>query len=147
MIMAKKTPTLTTSEAAERSGVSVRAIRTAITRGELTASKEGRSLVIAEADLTAWLAGRGTTEAAATPAAGGNRAIEALVVEDERPFVLHLGYDGWNDIEDRPSSPERDGVHAVRVAADEVAGRGQINYTRFYPDENRWEGQDHLVAL
>ncbi|HUH92194.1 MAG TPA: glycoside hydrolase family 15 protein [Casimicrobiaceae bacterium] len=70
-----------------------------------------------------------------------------LIVEADAAFVLHLGFDGWLDVRDRESEPLPWGRHGVRLAADELAPRGRIDFTRRFVDPSRWEGADHEVQL
>jgi glucoamylase len=68
-----------------------------------------------------------------------------LCIEDRQAFTLHLGWDGWNDIEDLESEPLPFGLWGVVIDADRYRGRKQLNFTRRYGE--RWEGQDHLVEI
>jgi glucoamylase len=71
----------------------------------------------------------------------------SLVIEDQQPFVLHLGWDGWAKVEDRASLPIGLGMHGVRLQSSELAPGAVLNFTRFDPIEDRWEGEDHEVRL
>ena len=44
------------------------------------------------------------------------RAGQRLIIEDQQPFVLHFGVDGWTNVVDRRSSPLGVGRHEVRQA-------------------------------
>ena len=68
-----------------------------------------------------------------------------LLIEDREPFTLHLGWDGWRDVEDLEARPLPFGLCGVALDADRYRGRGTLNFTRRYGD--RWEGQDHTVEL
>jgi glucoamylase len=68
-----------------------------------------------------------------------------LQVEDRRDFTLHLGWDGWQEVEDLPSQPLPFGLWGVAIGAERYSGRKQLNFTRRYADG--WEGQDHSVEL
>ena len=72
-------------------------------------------------------------------------AGRSLVIEDERPFVLHFGLDDWRGVSDRPSFPFG-GVHRVSLLRTDLRG-ATLNFTRFYPSEDRWEGVDHTVGI
>jgi len=69
------------------------------------------------------------------------------VIEDQQPFLLHLGFDGWLTSEDRSSEPLAFGMHGVRLAASELADAQVLDFTRFYPETGNWEGRDHRVRL
>jgi glucoamylase len=71
----------------------------------------------------------------------------SILVEDQQPFVLHLGFDGWRDVADRPSAPLGLGMHGVRLTGADCQGRTALNFTRYYPATGSWEGRDHAVAL
>jgi glucoamylase len=70
-----------------------------------------------------------------------------LLVEMREPFLLHLGFDGWQAIEDRPSRPLSFGWHGVALSKDELAGRQLVDFTSYFIDAARWEGVDHQVRI
>lgn len=69
----------------------------------------------------------------------------ALVVEGGGPFVLHFGFDGWQAVAERESSPLGLGMHGVRLEPHELAPHAALDFTRRFPNE--WEGADHRVEL
>ena len=69
----------------------------------------------------------------------------ALRIEDRRPFTLHFGFDGWQDVQDRVAAAEPFGIWSVLLAADELAHHQQVDFTRRYAAG--WEGVDHRVLL
>jgi glucoamylase len=70
-----------------------------------------------------------------------------LLIEMRAPFMLHLGFDGWQATEDRPSTPLPFGMHGVRLIKHELAGRQVLDFTCYLVDDARWEGSDHHVRL
>jgi glucoamylase len=72
-------------------------------------------------------------------------AGKLLVIEDRVPFTLHLGFDGWQRIEDRPAQPGPFGIWSVALTDQELAEAGELNFTRRY--EGSWENCDHQVSL
>ena len=68
-----------------------------------------------------------------------------LLIEMQSPFILHIGFDGWNSVEDRPSAPLPFGRHGVCLTRAEVAGRSVLDFTRYFLNEGRWEGVDYHV--
>lgn len=72
-------------------------------------------------------------------------AGRSLWIEDQRPFVLHFGLDGWQGVSDRPSFPVG-GAHRVTLLRSDLRGEA-LNFTRFYPTEARWEGIDHAIRI
>lgn len=70
-----------------------------------------------------------------------------LLIDAAAPFLLHMGFDGWHNIEDRMSVPLPLGRHGIRFSAGELAGRGVLDFTLYFVEEKRWEGADHQIAL
>jgi hypothetical protein len=70
-----------------------------------------------------------------------------LLIDLPAPFVLHLGYDGWQAGEDRKSQPLPFGRHGVRLKANDFAGRGVLDFTMHYLDDGHWEGRDYHIQL
>jgi glucoamylase len=71
----------------------------------------------------------------------------SLLIENQQPFTLHMGVDGWQRVEDRPSAPVGLGMHGVRLA-DGTRSIGRVlNFTFFYPEEGRWEGRDYTLDI
>jgi glucoamylase len=68
-----------------------------------------------------------------------------LLIEDRDAFTLHLGWDGWRDVEDVDARPLPFGLWGVALDAERYRGRGTLNFTRRYGE--RWEGQDHTVEF
>ena len=69
----------------------------------------------------------------------------ALRIEDREPFTLHMGFDGWQEIQDRTAKAEPFGIWSVVLTADELARYSQLNFTRRYAAS--WENVDHIVQL
>lgn len=74
-------------------------------------------------------------------------AGRSLVVEDSQPFMLHVGTDGWREVEDHASQPLGLGMHGVRLDQSRLTPGARLTFTRFYPGLNRWEGEDHTVEV
>jgi glucoamylase len=72
-------------------------------------------------------------------------AGKSLAVEDRIPFTLHLGFDGWQRIEDRPAEPRAFGIWSVVLTEQELIGADELNFTRKFA--SGWENCDHRVAL
>ena len=70
-----------------------------------------------------------------------------LLVEMPTPFILHLGFDGWQGIEDRPSTPLPFGMHGVHLTRAEFALRRVLDFTCYFVKEAQWEGVDHHVSI
>ncbi|GHF44221.1 glucoamylase [Deinococcus metalli] len=72
-------------------------------------------------------------------------AGRALTVESPVPFTLHVGWDGWQDVQDVEAAPGSFGVWLVRLGRDALTGRGSVQFTRRF--ESGWEGTDHHVSV
>ena len=70
-----------------------------------------------------------------------------LIIEAGMPFVLHLGFDGWRDTQDRWSKPLPFGRHGVRFMAAELAVRRQVDFTCYFLEQSQWEGINHEVRV
>jgi len=70
-----------------------------------------------------------------------------FLIEMGSPFVLHMGFDGWQAIEDRSSAPLPFGRHGVRLTRAELAGRGVLDFTLYFVRDEKWEGINHQVKL
>jgi glucoamylase len=70
-----------------------------------------------------------------------------LLIEMDGPFILHMGFDGWKAIEDRSSKALPFGRHGVHLDRDELAGKGVLDFTRYYSGESKWEGADHQIWI
>lgn len=68
-----------------------------------------------------------------------------LLIEAREPFVLHLGWDGWQHVEDIEAVRQPLGLWGVRLDAERLLGVGELNFTRRYA--HGWEGFDHRVEL
>jgi glucoamylase len=70
-----------------------------------------------------------------------------LLVDLPAPFVLHLGFDGWQDAQDRKSTPLPLGRHGVRLSAGDFADHTTLDLTLYWIEDGRWEGHDYHVRL
>ena len=68
-----------------------------------------------------------------------------LRIEDRQPFTLHVGWNGWKDVEEIVAVPQPLGMWGVELPAQRLLGVGEINFTRRY--ESGWEGMDHRVEI
>jgi glucoamylase len=72
-------------------------------------------------------------------------AGKSLAVEAATPFTLHLGFDGWQRVEDRPAKLRVFGIWSVVLTGQELVNAAELNFTRRY--ESGWENRDHRVAI
>ncbi|ULH17284.1 glycoside hydrolase family 15 protein (plasmid) [Deinococcus sp. KNUC1210] len=68
-----------------------------------------------------------------------------LIIEGEAPFLLHLGFDGWQHPEDREALALPFGLWGVVFSSSELEGFRTMNFTRH--TVSGWEGQDHEIRL
>jgi glucoamylase len=69
----------------------------------------------------------------------------SLAVEDRIPFTLHLGFDGWQRVEDRRATRTPFGLWSVVISRQELAQARELNFTR--RRESGWEGIDYRIEL
>ena len=72
-------------------------------------------------------------------------ASRCLIVEDEVPFVLHYGSDGWNDVREAEATSGPFGLYRVVLPQSAMTGHVRLDFTRRRADG--WEGRDHTVTL
>jgi len=70
-----------------------------------------------------------------------------LVIEASDAFVLRFGFDGWKDVQERPSLRMPFGRHGVRFVAGELEPHGRIDFSCRFTASGGWEGVDHAVRL
>jgi glucoamylase len=69
-----------------------------------------------------------------------------LRIQAPDPFRLHWTLDDWQTRQDTPSIPTGIGNHFIDL---EIAPsqRAPLRFTFFWPEADRWEGKDYLVAI
>jgi glucoamylase len=72
-------------------------------------------------------------------------AGKSLAVEDSVPFTLHLGFDGWQRVQDRPAERRPFGIWSVVLTEQDLLEAEDLHFTRWY--ESGWENRDHRIAL
>ena len=74
-----------------------------------------------------------------------------LAVEDTRPFAMHCGWDGWQDVGDRIAEPGPFGLWSVGFAPQDLAPHGCLDFTRRYlaadGSPGAWEDTDHRIGI
>ncbi len=74
-------------------------------------------------------------------------AGKALLLVLARPAQLHLGLDGWRQVQDRPSHELGLGLHGLRLSADDLAGHRSLELTWRWRDDGQWLGEDFRVHI
>ena len=72
-------------------------------------------------------------------------AGRTLLIEDRHAFTLHLGWDGWQDVEEIEAKPLPFGLWGVAIGPERYRGRSRLDFTR--RQGAAWEGRDHAVAF
>jgi glucoamylase len=70
-----------------------------------------------------------------------------LLVDLAAPFVLHFGFDGWQVVHDKSSVALAFGRHGVRLTPEDFAHWNIVNFTFYFPDQDRWQGSDYHVRI
>lgn len=74
-------------------------------------------------------------------------AGRALVIEGPEPFILHYGFDNWQNVSERASKPLGLGMHGARFEPTELADHATLDFTRRSLPNGSWEGADHTLEL
>lgn len=70
-----------------------------------------------------------------------------LVIEMPTRFRLHFGFDGWQAVAERPSTPLPFGWRGVALTRSELASHGALDLTFDHVDGARWESRDYHLRL
>jgi glucoamylase len=70
---------------------------------------------------------------------------KGLRIEAFEPFLLHVGFDGWQRVENRHAEAMPFGLWSVLIADQELQNTREVNFTRCFDDG--WEHRDHRVEL
>ncbi|MGA8705748.1 MAG: glycoside hydrolase family 15 protein [Steroidobacteraceae bacterium] len=76
---------------------------------------------------------------------GRLEAGRALRIQDRRPFTLHCGFNGWNELQEREARLGLFGLWTAELTAAELEPHAVLDFTRRYG--STWEGADHRVEL
>ncbi len=69
---------------------------------------------------------------------------ENLHVELTSPAVVHWTVDQWDTAQDTRTVPEN-GLHTAELPTSALSSGTRIQFTFFWPEVNRWEGEDFEV--
>jgi glucoamylase len=70
-----------------------------------------------------------------------------LRIETFAPALVHWGIDGWQRVHDGNTRDTGVGVHVVDLPTAELSGGSRVDFTVYWPDEQRWEGTDFCVRV
>jgi glucoamylase len=74
--------------------------------------------------------------------AGSRLRIESLA-----PARVHWSVDGWKTIQDVQAQDTGLGVYTADLPVKDLSAGDQITFTFYWPDVDRWEGQDFVVEV
>ncbi len=72
---------------------------------------------------------------------------KALLILLPAAALLHLGFDGWREVDDRPSDALGLGMHGLLIQSAELAGHDSLDFTLRWRDGGDWLGRDYRVSL
>ena len=76
------------------------------------------------------------------------RAGRTLRVQTGRPALVHWSRDGWRTWHDAPArSLAPLGVWIADLDTTALTPGAMVDFTLYYPEESRWEGQDYRVVV
>jgi glucoamylase len=75
------------------------------------------------------------------------RVGEVLRIQAEAPFTLHWSVDNWNSVQDGQSSKNALEIDYIDLMDVVTSSGACIRFTFFWPETNRWEGQDYAVTV
>ncbi len=73
-------------------------------------------------------------------------AGEKLRIELTNPAVVHWTVDQWDTAHDTRTAPEN-GVHVAELPTASLKNGTRIQFTFFWPEVNRWEGEDFELIV
>ena len=74
-------------------------------------------------------------------------AGKKLRLELIAPALVHWSVDGWRTAQDTSTRDAGLGVHLVDLPADQLSSGGEVVFTFYWTQENRWEGVDYRVMV
>ena len=70
-----------------------------------------------------------------------------LRIETLAPAMVHWSSDGWRTLNDTLTRDTGLGVHIADIASERLAGGAVIDFTLYWSEEERWEGQDYRISV
>jgi hypothetical protein len=74
-------------------------------------------------------------------------AGKALRIETVSPALVHWTANQWDSVEDTHTTEIARGVHAADLATEELPPGVRVHFTFYWPEVNRWEGEDFEVRI
>ena len=72
---------------------------------------------------------------------------KTLRIETMSNAVIHWSDDNWNTLHDTTDSNFILGIHFTDLPTEALPKDKQIKFTFFWPEDNRWEGQDFMILV
>jgi glucoamylase len=63
------------------------------------------------------------------------------------PALVHWSIDGWKSSHDTNTRDTRLGIYTLDLPTASLPGGSQVVFTFFWPQQNRWEGEDYSVTV
>jgi len=70
-----------------------------------------------------------------------------LRIQTPARAMVHWSADEWRTVADAPSRETQLGVHATDLDTRALAPGARVRFTLYWPDENRWQGEDYEVLV
>ncbi|HEX8984472.1 MAG TPA: hypothetical protein VF767_03540 [Bryobacteraceae bacterium] len=70
-----------------------------------------------------------------------------LRIELDSPALVHWTANQWDTVEDTHTTGIAAGVHAADLATEELSAGTRIHFTLYWPEVNRWEGEDFELVV
>jgi glucoamylase len=74
-------------------------------------------------------------------------AGHTLYIALTAPAKVHMGINGWQDIQDIDTADTGLGVHVAKLPTDTLKPGDSLQFTFFWLDSHSWEGRDYGVAV
>ncbi len=75
------------------------------------------------------------------------RAGRMLHVELTSPAIVHWTSDRWDSVHDTPTIEAEHGLHVADLATESLEPGTRIQFTFFWTDAKRWEGEDFEILV
>jgi hypothetical protein len=74
-------------------------------------------------------------------------AGNALRIETASPALVHWTADQWDSVDDTHTTEIAPGVHVADLATEKLAPGVRVDFTFYWPEVNRWEGEDFEIRI
>ena len=72
---------------------------------------------------------------------------KTLRIELSSPAVVHWSVNQWDLAHDTPAVQVAPSLYAAELATENLAPGARLQFTFFWPEVNRWEGEDFEVRI